>query len=222
MVRRLPVGIALVVALGIAFPAAAQTEPPRPSASRNGAYVHLGPGALLFDANAQVYSGSAVLPGASVRIPGNGTLITEFGYRWRRLGVSLTGGIPPLASVKGAGTLAPLGELGKIRYGPTVLTMHYHVGGLGRWEPYVGGGAVLLLVFDNRDGAVSRLKVDNHWGGAVQAGVEYKVAQRLSLYLDFKKAALKTNATAVLGNTPIRANIRLNPAVVSGGLSLRL
>ena len=215
-------GIGLAVAIGMAAPAAGQTAPQPPTGQKSGPYVHLGPGGLLFDAKAHVYSGGVVLPGASVRIPGNATLITEIGYRWRKLGVSLTGGIPPLATVKGAGTLASLGDLGKIRYGPMVLTAHYHFGGLGRWEPYVGGGPVFLLIFDNRDGAVSRLRVDNHWGAAVQAGVDYKVAPRLSLYLDVKKAALKTNATAVLSGAPIQANIRLNPAVVSGGLSLRL
>ena len=55
----------------------------------------------------------------------------------------------------------------------------------------------------------------------MQAGAEYKIAPRLSLYLDVKKAALKTNATGLLGGAPIEANIRLNPAVVSGGLSVR-
>ena len=112
-----------------------------------GPYVHVGPGALIFDANAQVRSGGALLPGATVSIDPNVTVITEFGYRWRHIGVSLTGGIPPLATVNGAGTLAPLGSLGRIRYGPTVLTVHYHFTGLGRLQPYVGGGAVLAAHF---------------------------------------------------------------------------
>ncbi len=124
---------------------------------------------MLFDADAQVRTGAAVLPGATVSIDPNVTAITEIGYRWRRIGISLTGGIPPLATVKGAGTLAPYGTLGKIRYGPVVLTAHYHFAGLGRLRPYVGGGAVFLLIFDNRDAAVTQLRVQNHWGAALQA-----------------------------------------------------
>ena len=208
------------------WPAAAQTiidTTPRDERSRDdtGPYLHVGPGALIFDADAKVRSNGAPLAGATVSIDPNPTVITEFGYRWRHIGVSLTGGIPPLATVKGAGTLASLGNLGRIRYGPAVLTAHYHFTGLGRLQPYVGGGAVFLLIFDNQDGAVTRLKVGNHWGAALQAGAEYRIAPRLSLYLDVKKAALKTNATALLNGAPIEANIRLNPTVVSGGLSVR-
>ncbi|MBC9031039.1 OmpW family protein [Sphingomonas sp. JC676] len=210
--------------LGLSPAAAQSVSEPGPNERADddtGPYVHVGPGALIFDGNAQVKSSGALLPGATVSVDSNVTVITEFGYRWRHFGVSLTGGIPPLATVKGAGTLTPLGTLGRIRYGPTVLTAHYHFTGLGRLQPYIGGGAVLLLIFDNQDGAVNRLRVSNHWGAAVQAGVEYKIAPRLSLYLDVKKAALKTYATGLLSGAPITANIRLNPTVVGGGLSVR-
>ena len=220
-------GLAVLAGCSIVpWPAAAQsvtdtTSSDARSRDDTGPYIHIGPGALIFDADAKVRSGGALLPGATVSIDPNPTVITEFGYRWRHFGVSLTGGVPPLATVKGAGTLASLGNLGRIRYGPAVFTAHYHFTGLGRLEPYVGGGAVLLLIFDNQDGAVTRLKVGNHWGAALQAGAEYRIAPRLSLYLDVKKAALKTNATALLNGAPIEANIRLNPTVVSGGLSVR-
>ncbi len=220
-------GLAVLAAsLTSLSPAAAQsiadtTTPDERARDDIGPYIHVGPGALIFDADAKVRSSGALLPGATVSIDPNPTVITEFGYRWRHIGLSLTGGIPPLATVKGAGTLASLGSLGRIRYGPAVFTAHYHFTGLGRLQPYVGGGAVLLLIFGDRDGAVTRLKVGNHWGVALQAGAEYRIAPRLSLYLDVKKAALKTNATALLDGAPIEANIRLNPVVVSGGLSVR-
>jgi outer membrane protein len=211
----------------LAPPAVAQSIPVAPDgdaepATDGGFYLHVAPGALLFDADAKVESGGSVIPGATVSIDPNVTAISEIGYRWKRLGISLTGGLPPLASVKGAGTLSPYGTLGRIRYGPTVLTAHYHFAGLGRFQPYVGGGVVLLLIFKDEDVAVNKLRVDNHWGAAVQFGAEYRLNRRLSLYLDYKKAALKTNATAILGGAPIEANIRLNPTVVSGGLSIRL
>jgi len=107
------------------------TEPPSessvseaPALPPNGFYAHFGPGALLFSAVATVKAAGAVIPGGTVKINPNETLITEFGYRWRSLGISLTGGYPPLAAVDGAGSLTSLGTLGRIRYGPTVLTIH--------------------------------------------------------------------------------------------------
>ncbi len=74
----------------------------------------------------------------------------------------------------------------------------------------MGGGAVYLLIFDNWDATVTQLRVDNHWGAALQAGAEYRLSPRLALYVDGKTAALKTRATAFLGAAPIEANIRLN------------
>ena len=222
-----PGRLASLTAALLVFPgvAAAQVAPAGSAAadanSQDGVYLHVGAAALIFDARAAVTSRGATISGATVSIDPNVTAITEVGYRRGRLGVSLTGGFPPVATVAGAGTLAPYGTLGRIRYGPVVLTGHYHFGGLGRFQPYVGGGPVLLLVFQDRDVAVTRLRVDNHWGVAAQVGAEYILTRRLALYLDFKKAALKTQATAELCGAPIQANIRLNPAVVSGGISFR-
>ena len=175
----------------------------------------------MFDASATVSAGGAVLPGATVKIDPNGTLITELGYRWNSLAVLLTGGIPPVAKVNGAGSLTGLGELGRIRYGPIVLAAQYHFTQFGRFQPYVGAGPVFLIIFRNEDGAVHDLRVRNHTGFAVEVGARYLLDSRWSLYVDAKKASLKTSATGVLGGNPIQADIKLDPLVVSGGLSYR-
>ncbi|MGI4876568.1 MAG: OmpW/AlkL family protein, partial [Janthinobacterium lividum] len=135
----------------------------------------------------------------------NVTVVTELGYRRGDFGVSLTGGLPPRATVEGAGSLASLGTLGRIRYGPMVLTAHYHYPSRGRFQPYVGAGPVLLLIFKNRDGAVTGLDVKDHWGFCLQLGAELEVTRRWSIFIDSKKAALKADATALLQGTPIQA-----------------
>jgi outer membrane protein len=188
----------------------------------SGLYLDFGPGNLSFNAGAVVREAGTIVPGGTVSIAANSTFITELGYRWRNLGISLTGGAPPLASVQAAGTLAPLGTLGHIRYGPVVLSAHYHVTGLGRFHPYIGGGPALLLVFRNLDDAVTRLNVHDHFGAVVQAGAEYRISRHVYFYVDAKKAALRTNATADLGPVPISAAVRLDPFVVAGGVSFHL
>jgi outer membrane protein len=206
---------------------AAEPAPPRapgpagPPESQEGFFLHVGPGALVFDAGATIRASGVLVPGGTVRIDPNETLITEFGYRWHQVSVTLTGGYPPLATVDGAGSLAGLGELGHIRYGPIVLAAQYRFTDFDRFQPYVGAGPVFLLIFKNEDGAVRQLDVRDHIGFAFEAGAEVRLDARWSLYLDAKKALLKTSATGVLAGAPIQADITLNPLVVSGGLSYR-
>ncbi len=150
-----------------------------------------------------------------MKIDPNVTVITEVGYRWRQFGISLTGGYPPLANVTGAGSLASLGSLGQIRYGPVVTTVQYHFSGLGWIKPYVGMGPVFLLIFRNKDGSVQNLRVRQSVGAAVQFGAEFEVSRSWGLFLDAKRALLKTDATALLGQA---THQRAYPARSHGGL----
>ena len=206
---------ALVVVSCLIAPARA-SEPPT-----TGLYIHVGPGALLFSPSAKVKTEGVVIPGATINLRNEVTGIVEFGYQRGSFGVSLAVGGPPLATIHGADALAPLGALGRIRYGMSVLAAQYHFGTIGRFRPYVGAGPVLLLVFSSQDVAVRNLKVRNNVGAAVQAGAEFDLDQRWSLFFDVKKAYLRTNGQANLGPVPLAAKIRLDPTAISGGVSYR-
>lgn len=183
-------------------------------------FLVFGPGVLRFSSSATVRQSGAVIPGASVDIDPNTTLITELGYRRGAFGISLTGGIPPKARVDGSGTLESLRTLGRIRYGPVVLAARYTFADQGRFRPYVGAGPVFLLIFRNQDGAITHLDVANSLGAAIQLGAELELSPHWSLALDLKKARLRTDAAAELGAAPISAHIRLDPLVATIGLSL--
>lgn len=217
---------AILPALAIDTGASAADSPSAADAAdrasdTHGSYIHAGGGSLLFSEGAVLKAGGTVIAGGTISIAHNETLITEAGYRWGHWGISATGGFPPLATVKGAGSLAPLGSLGRIRYGPVVVSAHYHIGGFGRFQPYIGGGPVFLLIFKNENDAVQNLDVRSSVGVAVQAGTEFNVSRRWGLFLDIKKAHLRTTATAVLEASAISARIRLDPLVLSGGLAYR-
>lgn len=204
-----------VLAIGACLSASARAEAP----PTTGLYVHVGPGALLFSPSAKVRTEGVTIPGATVAIRNEVTGMVELGYQLGSFGVSLAVGGPPLATIRGADTLAPLGALGRIRYGMSVLAAQYHFGAIGRFHPYVGAGPVLLLVFSNQDLAVQNLKVRDNVGAALQAGADFDLDQRWSLFLDVKKAYLRTSAQAKLGPVPLAAKIRLDPMAISGGIS---
>jgi outer membrane protein len=197
-----------------AAPAGPSTDPP-PS----GFYADLGPGVLLFDAGATVKARGVTLPGATLKLDPDTTLISEFGYRSGHYGVSLTGGLPPEVTIKGAGSLSPLGTLGKLRYGPATLTAHYHFNPSGRFRPYVGAGPVFLVIFKDHDGALQHLNIHANTGVVLQLGAEFATSPRWGLVFDVKKAILRTNASGVLGGAPIAAHIRIDPLVLAAGLS---
>ncbi|WP_206240067.1 OmpW/AlkL family protein [Novosphingobium terrae] len=210
-----------ILMLGAAGPAAAQGVTGDQTPNPDGLRIHAGPGVLFFDTKAAIRIEGVLASAASISIDPDPTLIIEIGYRRRHLGVSITGGVPPQATVAGAGILNPLGALGGIRYGPAVLTAQFYPKLSGRLQPYAGVGPVFLFIFKNHDAALDGLNVRNTIGAALQLGADYRLTLRWSLFVDAKRALLRTDATASLAGAPIQAHIRLDPTVLTTGLSYR-
>jgi outer membrane protein len=205
--------------------AAAQTQGDDAAASwlsPSRVYLHVGPGALVMNAGATIKIAGTAVPDADATIDPQVTAIAEVGYMVNRnIGVSFTGGYPPTASVVASGSLEGYGTLGKAQYGPMALTAHYHFDGLGPLRPYVGAGPVVMVVFNNHDALVTHLNTHASVGYTLQGGAEYRIDRHFGLFFDVKKAFLKTDATGQFGPAPVRASIRLDPVVLSGGLAYR-
>jgi outer membrane protein len=92
---------------------------------------------------------------------------------------------------------------------------------LGRFQPYLGAGPAFMYVFDDNDGLMNRLKVKEAVGFAFQAGADFMIDQHWGLFVDAKKAILRTHATGFLGVLPVKADVKLDPLVLSGGLTYR-
>lgn len=187
-------------------------------------YVRSGPAVLLLSEGAKVKAAGTPIPG-TIDIDNHVTGTIEIGYSFsNNFSIGFTGGFPPTIDVHGAGALAPLGKLGTVTYGPTALTAQYTFTEFGRIQPYIGAGPMFMFIFDNKDAALSNLKVDPAIGVVAQAGVDFNVTDRWGLYLDVKKAYLRTEATATVpafGGAPISADIKLDPLVFSAGLKAR-
>ena len=193
------------------------------SAGQSRLYLHVGPAAVALDEGAEIRAGGAVIPGGTIYIKTNVTPVLELGYFLsRNVAISFTGGWPPLAKVEGAGTLEGAGTIGKSTYGPMALTAHYHFNPEGTFRPYVGAGPVFMYVFSEQDGLVRNLNVKHNFGFAVQAGAEVSMTERLGLFLDVKKARLRTTATGSLGPAPMTSKIKMDPLVIHAGVALKL
>jgi outer membrane protein len=114
-------------------------------------------------------------------------------------------------------------QLGRVKYGPAVLSAHYHFN-VGSLKPYVEAGINYTTVLNSKDGAVAELDVKNARGGVLQAGVDMPVSDDWGLFLDVKKIYLKTSARGTVpafGGPPAQARIRLVPLLIHAGIGWR-
>jgi outer membrane protein len=162
-------------------------------------WLRVGAARVMFHEAVTLSAGGAVVPGLMV-------------------------GLPPTTTITGTGSVAALGTIGRVKFGPASLTAQYQFTGAGSIQPYVGAGVAYSVVFKTTDGAVTNLDVDNAWGSVLQAGAEFNLTPTTGIYVDVKKIFLKTKARGnapALGGVPVTADAKLNPLVVGAGVVYR-
>lgn len=156
------------------------------------AYVH-------WDEDAAIKVGGELIPGGTVRTSNNTGIEVDFSYFLTRdLSVAVALGVPPTTTLEGAGTLEGVGELGRVTYGPGVVSLLYHVNGLGPVKPYLGGGINYTIIFDTDDALLQDFEADDAIGNVLQAGVDIAVNERFGIYLDAKKVFASSNTRWML------------------------
>jgi outer membrane protein len=222
-----PVLLTAVVALAFTSPLAASAadlpaETPAAYASepiQGQFFVRAGVTGLILNESASVRALGSRIPGATITIEPQVTASLEVGYFISpNFAIEVTGGAPLKARIDGAGSIGTVGRLGSIIYGPTTATVQYHFLGLGRLQPYVGIGPAAMFVFSEKDGAARNLKLDSSAGVVGQIGANYMLDAHWGVFGDVKAAWLGTQARGYLGAVPIKANVRLDPVVLSTGL----
>ncbi len=222
--------LALLLGLGASGHAAAAdfplrgsvTPPPPLEIPFQRFYIHAGPAGLFYSESAKMSAAGSPIPGADVRIPNSLSFAIEAGYFFSpNFAIGFAGGYPPLVKVEAKGSITGLGTLGKVAGGPTALTAQYHFTGLGNFQPYVGVGPSLMVIFNDQDGAVRQLKTDHALGLAVQAGFNYMLNENWGVFVDAKKVFLEAKTRGTLGGVPIRATVTLDPLVVHSGVTYR-
>jgi outer membrane protein len=177
---------------------------------------------VFFNSSAKFTLAGQPVPGASMTMSNAATATFEAEYYVRRdLSVSLNLGIPVTTTGTGTGTLGPVGKLGSVEFGPGATYVNYHVGGLGRLQPFVGVGVTRMLIFADHDAAITRLNVHPAWGTAVRGGVTYMLTPRWGVNANVSHLFLSTHAGGEFNGLQVGAKATLDPTIIHGGVTMR-
>lgn len=126
--------------------------------------------------------------------------------------------------VKAENTALGTVNLGKVSHFPPTLTVKYHWTDLGAFQPYVGAGVNYTTFFDDKlpaGGPVTSIKYDDSFGGALQAGFDYKLDDHWSVNVDVRKVWISTDVSLAAGATQLNASVDLNPLILTVGSGYR-
>ena len=161
----------------------------------SGFYVNLGVAGLLFDTSASINAAGSPLPGSNLHASNNATLGFGIGY-FVTPDVSLLAllGVPPQTTLTGRGTLSGL-TLGKVTYGPSMLTANYHFRQFGAFQPFLGAGITYTVVFGTKDSAIVNLRVRNSIGAVIRGGFDVMFSDRWGAFFSVSKVFVTTKAS---------------------------
>lgn len=118
--------------------------------------------------------------------------------------------------------------LGKVDVGstwvlPPTLTLQYHFFPKSPISPYVGAGLNASLFYGTKAAGptVTGLSVNDSWGPAIQAGVDWNFAGHWFANFDVKQIFLNTAAHVSAGAVHIKAKDALDPLVIGLGIGYR-
>lgn len=168
--------------------------------------------------------GGAPVDGASFATYEHHTPSIQLNYQLTdSVSANATLGFPPTVDIMGSGVIGPITptKLATVTYGPTAFTVQYSPLKTGIFRPYVGAGVSYMIIFDADDGLMQDVKLNNDLGPAFEVGSDIMFSDRMGLFIDLKKAMLRTTVTGTFGGAPAEAKSKLDPVVVSGGFTMK-
>jgi outer membrane protein len=119
--------------------------------------------------------------------------------------------------VKAVSTSLGTVNLGTVSHFPPTVTAKYRWTDFGAFQPYVGAGVNYTTFYDDElpaGGPVTAISYDDSFGGALQAGFDYKLNDHWAINVDVRKIWISTDVTLTAGAT-INADVDINPLVVT-------
>jgi outer membrane protein len=113
-------------------------------------------------------------------------------------------------------------DLGEVTHFPPTVTLKYRWTGFGQIEPYVGVGLNYTAFIDSEPPSGLSVDYEESFGGALQAGFDYRLNDRWSLNFDVRRLWINTDVTIRgLGPDPVHDDVDINPWVVSTAVGYR-
>ncbi|MDJ0386512.1 OmpW family outer membrane protein [Roseomonas sp. E05] len=113
-------------------------------------------------------------------------------------------------------------DLGSVWALPPTLTLQFHPLPQSRFSPYVGVGVNYTVFYSeggSRTAPVSKVDVENSWGWALNAGVDYEITPHWGVNFDVKKLFLRPDVSVNSGAIGARAD--LDPWIVGAAVRYR-
>ncbi len=101
------------------------------------------------------------------------------------LGIEILAALPFKHDIRIAG----LGRVGSTKHLPPVVTLQYHFNSAGKVSPFLGAGINYTTFFSEETGgalAGSTLKLDDSWGLAAHAGLDFALSEKAALRVDLR------------------------------------
>ena len=109
--------------------------------------------------------------------------------------------------------LVGTGEVAKTKHLPPTLSLQYHFANASSVTPFIGAGVNYTYFFDDRGVgplAGTSVDLDNSWGFALHAGLDYAISERGSLRADVRYIDIETDVR--IGGAPI-GKVKIDPWV---------
>lgn len=215
--RLLSVGLTAIGGGFIGAPVLAQSPS---NGDAGGTFVRIGVSHANLTEEVEVNIAGAPVVGAGVQIDGATSVHAEVGhFLTDEISVSLSLSGPFESDNVAAGTLAGSGNIVTDTYGLFSLGGQWHFNRGGTFSPYLGGGLAYFHVFDVEEGIATNAEIDNSFGAMLQAGVEARIAENKTIYVDLRRMFLEADSRGTLTGLPLTAVSRLDPLILSAGVS---
>ncbi|MEM8845436.1 MAG: OmpW family outer membrane protein [Pseudomonadota bacterium] len=170
------------------------------------------------------------LPGTEVGVDNDVTFGFTIAYalssNWM---VELLGVTPATHDLRGRGSISNLGKIGDIDVFPPTLSLQYHITGSEKFSPYLGLG-INYTHFSSENasdslemafGGDTSIDIDDSWGPAVQAGLDFKITDDIVLNASVWYINIDADATLKTNGVSRDVDIDVDPWVLFIGVGKR-
>jgi outer membrane protein len=115
-------------------------------------------------------------------------------------------------------------DLGEVTHFPPTLTLKYRWTEFGAFQPYVGAGVNYTAFIDDEvpaAGPVLDIDYDESFGGALQAGFDYRLDDHWAINVDVRRLWISTDVSIDTTLGPVSAAVDIDPWVVSTAIGYR-